>query len=122
MESSYINYVFEEAAAYYNIDLALLMGIATLESGFGTSEQAVLTNNWFGWQRDNGKLKCFTTVAEGVYYVAQKISERPHKTVWEVVEWYNFENTDFWGSWMQNFVDNFDYEPAIDFNFVVEEI
>lgn len=103
---------FIEAAAAYNLDADLLIGIATLESGFGTSEVAEATNNWFGWQRDNGEIKVFESPEECVWYVAEKISERPHDTVEELVAWYNPGHAEFWGGWMEDYLEGVDIEIA----------
>lgn len=104
---------FIEAAAAYNLDADLLIGTATLESGFGTSEVAIETNNWFGWTRDNGEYKIFESPEAGVWYVAEKISERPHDTVEELVAWYNPEYAEFWGGWMEDYLEDVEKENAL---------
>ena len=102
--------IFAEAAAAYDLDTNLLIGIATLESGFGTSEVAEATNNWFGWTRDNGEYKVFESPKVGVWYVAEKISERPHDTVEELVAWYNPGHAEFWGGWMEEYLEGVEFE------------
>lgn len=104
--------IFAKAAAAYNLDADLLIGIATLESGFGTSEVAEATNNWFGWTRDNGEYKVFESPEAGVWYVAEKISERPHDTVEELVAWYNPGYAEFWGGWITDYLEDMEFETV----------
>lgn len=80
---------FYEAADYYDLDPILLMSIATLESGYGTSTLAQNRNNWFGWTRSNGEFMNFDSPEACVWHVARAIANRPHANIVQIAEWYN---------------------------------
>ena len=102
MEAAYadepdpIEAAFAEAADHYEIDKDILIAIATLESGYGTSAIAKNKNNWFGWMRYDGTEMAFETVEDGIYHVARAISRRPHDSVEEIAAWYNAPYAKTW--------------------------
>ena len=62
---------FISAGQKFGIDYKLLISIAILESGWGTSKHAVENNNIFGW---NSGVTKFKSVEHCIYYVAEFLS------------------------------------------------
>ena len=62
---------FINAGQKFGIDYKLLISIAILESGWGTSTHAVENNNIFGWCSGQQKFK---SVESCIYYVAEFLS------------------------------------------------
>lgn len=62
---------FINAGNKYGVDYKLLISIAILESGWGTSQYAIENNNIFGWC--SGEMK-FKSVEACINYVAEFIS------------------------------------------------
>lgn len=62
---------FIKAGQQFGIDYKLLISIAILESGWGTSRYAIENNNIFGWCSGQQK---FNSVEECIYYVAEFLS------------------------------------------------
>lgn len=62
---------FIDAGQQFGIDYKLLISIAILESGWGTSKHAVENNNIFGWCSGRQKFK---SVESCIYYVAEFLS------------------------------------------------
>ena len=91
-----ITTAFYEAAEYYDLDPILLMSIATLESGYGTSTLAQNRNNWFGWTRGDGSFMDFDSPEHCIWHVARAISNRPHDNIVQIASWYNPQ---YLGTW-----------------------
>ena len=62
---------FIDAGQQFGIDYKLLISIAILESGWGTSRHAIENNNIFGWCSGRQKFK---SVEQCIYYVAEFLS------------------------------------------------
>ena len=62
---------FINAGQQFGIDYKLLISIAILESGWGTSTHAIENNNIFGW---NSGVTKFKSVEHCIYYVAEFLS------------------------------------------------
>lgn len=67
---------FLQAEVRTGINAKLLISIAALESGWGTSDVFKQTNNMFGWTDESGEYMAFDYVSTGISYVAQSIKEK----------------------------------------------
>lgn len=67
---------FERVENEIKINGLYMLGLACLESGYGTSSFAVKRNNLYGWQAydsDPGKAKYFNSKEEATLFVAAKL-------------------------------------------------
>lgn len=65
---------FLEAERQYGVNAVFLSAVAALESGWGESAIAKNRNNLFGWNGDDS-FKIFSSVSEGIMYVARMIKQ-----------------------------------------------
>lgn len=69
---------FVKAEKQYGVNALYMMGLACLESGWGTSKYAVNRNNLYGWNAVDSnpdKASYFTSKEEATLYVAKKLQQ-----------------------------------------------
>ena len=73
-----LGFAFVKAEKEYGVNALYMMGLACLESGWGTSKYAVNRNNLFGWNAVDSnpdKAKYFNSKEEATLYVAKKLQK-----------------------------------------------
>ena len=69
---------FVEAEEKYNVNALYMVGLACLESAYGTSSFAIERNNLYGWNAidsNPGNASSFESKAEATLYVASKLQK-----------------------------------------------
>lgn len=73
-----LGYAFVKAEKQYGVNALYMMGLACLESGWGTSKYAVNRNNLYGWNAVDSnpdKAKYFSSKEEATMFVSQKLKQ-----------------------------------------------